>query len=65
MEINLFLLTNEVVFLGPEQPPSIVLISQSDAQRQNLSSPWKKKDDWGVFAEISVQVWVLFSDVFW
>lgn len=54
MEINLVLVINEVVFLGPDQPPSVVLTWQSDAQRQNLSSLWRKMGNFGVFAEISV-----------
>lgn len=53
MEINLFLLTNEVVFLGLEQPPPIVLIQQSDAEAKPLLIV-EKMGDLGVFAEMSV-----------
>lgn len=38
MEINLFLLANEVVFLGPQQPSSIELVQQFGVQGQNLSA---------------------------
>lgn len=47
MEINLFLLTNEVVFCGPEQPSSIVLIQHSGSQRQTFAHRGRNWAIWG------------------